>query len=420
MNYQDVTDYIYNLQRFGIKLGLTNITHLLELIGNPQKNYKTILVGGTSGKGSTVAMISSILQEAGFRVGTFTSPHLSSFTERIIVNKKRIPEKDVVRIINEIKPAMDEMEKDPRFQHPTFFEVTTALAFKYFSEQKVDFAVLEVGMGGRLDATNVVDSLVSVITNVYLEHTKYLGNTVKKIAREKAGIIKNNGMLITSTEDDEVFSLFKKICEEKNSRIFRVRGKIKYKIPLLGDHQLWNASAAVGAIESLKFHDITIPEGAIKNGLKNVKWPGRLEIIQRKPLVVLDCAKDPVAMRKLKEALANFKYDKLILVISISSDKDIQSMMNEIVPISDFVLITKHKVMGRGTDPKILAKKVKKHSKDFMIIEDVKDAVKKGLSLSGNKDMMLVTGSLFTVGEARELWFKEVNLGWGREFNEAP
>jgi dihydrofolate synthase/folylpolyglutamate synthase len=443
MDYQDVTHYLYSLNILGGKLGLERVKKLLELLGNPQENFKSILVGGTNGKGSTVAMISSILQEAGYRIGTFTKPHLSSFTERIVVNGKKISEDDVIRIVEKIKITIERMKKDPNFEHPTFFEIVVAITLLYFKEQKVDFAVLEVGMGGRLDATNTVNPLVSIITNVSLEHTKILGDTVLKIAKEKAGIIKQDGILVTATSDEEVFSLFKEICKEKNSRIFRIEEnnfekissdingqEFKLKgldknydlyIPLLGNHQLMNVATAIEAIESLKFHNIRIPKKAIKEGLKNVKWPGRLEIIQKNPLVVLDCAKDPFAMKNLKEAvLENFNHEKLILVISISNDKDYRSMMDYIVPISDLVILTKHKVMNRGIDPKILAEDVKKHSKDFIIVEDVKDAVKKSLSLSKNNDMILVTGSLFTVGEAREIWFKEVDVRWGRELNETP
>lgn len=445
MNYQQVTDYLYSLKLLGIKLGLESVKSLLESMGNPQNKFKSILVGGTNGKGSNVAMIASILKEAGYKVGIFTKPHLSSFTERIVINNERIPEEDVVRLVEYVKSAIENIKKDPDFRHPTFFEVTTAIAFKYFEEKEVDFAVLEVGMGGRLDAVNVVDPLISVITNISLEHTKVLGDTVLKIAREKAGIIKQNGILITATEDDKVFSLFKKICEDKKSRIFRVGEDIKFEevdfdingqtfnikvfdrnyenlcTPLLGVHQLFNASSAIGAIEALKIRGIHIKEESIKLGLKKVKWPGRVEIVQKNPLVVLDCAKDPVAMKKLKEAvLKYFKYDKLILVIGISSDKDINSMMNEIVPISDFVVVTKHKIMDRGTDTKLLAELVRKYSKDYTIVEDVKDAVKKALSLAGEKVMVLVTGSLFSVGEAREIWYKEVDLKWGRGLNESP
>jgi dihydrofolate synthase/folylpolyglutamate synthase len=389
-------------------------------------------------------MISSILQEAGYKVGMFTKPHLSSFTERIVVDGKQIPEKDVIRIVGEIKSTIKKMEKDHNFEQPTFFEVVVAIMFEYFREQKVDFAVLEVGMGGRLDATNIVNTLVSVITNVSLEHTKILGDTILKIAKEKAGIIKNNGILVTATENEEVFSLFKGISKERNSKIFHVDGNVELNkissdingqefrlkglnktydlyIPLIGDHQLMNAAAAVGAVESLKFNKIIIPEEAIEEGLKKVKWPGRIEIMQKNPLVVLDCAKDPDSMKKLKAAiLENFNYEKLILVISISNDKDYQSMLSNIVPISDFVVITRHKVMNRGTDPKILAEEVKKYSKNFVIVDDVKDAVEKGLSIADKKDMVLITGSLFTVGEARDFLRKEADTKWGRELNEMP
>jgi len=430
---------------FGGKLGLSRVVRLLQLMGNPEKKFKSVIVGGTNGKGSTVAIIFSILREAGYKVGMFTKPHLSSFTERIIVNNKRIDEESVVKIIEEIRNKIEIMKKDLAFEHPTFFEVVIALTFRYFEQQKVDFAVLEVGMGGRLDATNVVDPLVSVITNVSLEHTKILGDTVLKIANEKAGIIKQNGILITATEDDEVFSLFKKICEEKKSKIYRVGQDITFEklnsdisgqnfkvksifndyenlyIPLLGDHQLVNACCAIAAVECLRFNDIIILPDIIEKGLRTVKWPGRLEIIQEKPLVVLDSAKDPLAMRKLKDAVQkNFKYKKLILVISISSDKDIHSMLSEIVPISDFVILTRHKVMKRAANPELLSLMVEEYSKDFIVIDNVKDAVREALSRANKKDMILVTGSLFTVGEARELWYKHGDVRWGRELNETP
>jgi len=430
---------------FGGKLGLSRVVRLLQLMGNPEKKFKSVIVGGTNGKGSTVAIIFSILREAGYKVGMFTKPHLSSFTERIIVNNKRIDEESVVKIIEEIRNKIEIMKKDLAFEHPTFFEVVIALTFRYFEQQKVDFAVLEVGMGGRLDATNVVDPLVSVITNVSLEHTKILGDTVLKIANEKAGIIKQNGILITATEDDEVFSLFKKICEEKKSKIYRVGQDITFEklnpdisgqnfkvksifndyenlyILLLGDHQLVNACCAIAAVECLRFNDIIILPDIIEKGLRTVKWPGRLEIIQEKPLVVLDSAKDPLAMRKLKDAVQkNFKYKKLILVISISSDKDIHSMLSEIVPISDFVILTRHKVMKRAANPELLSLMVEEYSKDFIVIDNVKDAVREALSRANKKDMILVTGSLFTVGEARELWYKHGDVRWGRELNETP
>lgn len=438
MGYEEVTSWIFGLKRFDSKPSLKHIRHLLKLMGNPYKRYKTILVGGTSGKGSTAKMIASVLQEAGYKVGIFTKPHLSSYTERIVVDDKKIPEGEVVRLVNNIKPFMDRMSADPNSRHPTFFEVTTAIALEYFARKNADFAVLEVGMGSNLDATNVVDPLVSVITNVYLEHTKILGKTVEEIARKKAGIIKRDGILVTATDNEKVFELFKRICKRKNSRLFRVGEDIKLKklsssidgqtfqvrgmkgnfdnmyTGLLGNHQTLNAATAIGTIEALGYHDINIPKRAVFEGLKKVKWPGRLEIMQKRPLVVLDCAKDPTAARKLKEAMLDeFEYDKLILVVSISSDKDIQSMIGEMAPMADHVIITRHKVMGRAADPARIAAEVKKHSKPFVIMESVKDGVRKALLMANKNDMVCVTGSVFTVGEARELWHKEVNFRLG-------
>ena len=203
--------------------------HLLSLIGDPQDDFRSVHVTGTNGKGSTTKMVASILSEGGFRVGMFTSPHLFTFTERIQVNDSQIPVDDVLRLVNLIKPLCEEMETDRGLRHPTFFEIITAMGFKHFSEQGVDFAVLEVWMGGRLDATNVVKSLVSIITNVSLEHTEVLGDTVLEIAEKKAGIVKEGGVLVTATQDDEVYTLFEDICADIGSRIFRVGTNITFE-----------------------------------------------------------------------------------------------------------------------------------------------------------------------------------------------
>jgi dihydrofolate synthase/folylpolyglutamate synthase len=295
----------------------------------------------------------------------------------------------------------------------------------------VDFAVLEAGMGGRLDATNVVHSLVSVITNVSLEHTSVLGRTVLEIAEKKAGIIKEGGVLITATQDDYVFRLFKEICERTGSRIFRVGKDIRFRklssslegqsfqlngllngldelfIPFLGDHQLLNAASAVGAVEALSFHGITISRKAIEEGLRRTRWPGRLEIMRRHPMVVLDCAKDVEAARAVKEALlGEFTYGRLIAVVSISSDKNIPAMIEEIAQAADLFVITAHRVMERAADQSIIAKEVEKQSKPYEIVDDVKDAVRRGMELAGEEGMVIVVGSIFLVGEARELWFE--------------
>jgi len=431
MDYKESLEWLFGIQRFGSRMGLEIISHLLGLLGNPQKKFRSIHITGTSGKGSTTAMIASILEAEDYKAGRFIKPHLSSFTERITINEQEISPEEVVRLLNEARPLVEQMAHDPRLRHPTFFEVVTAIGFKYFAEQKVDFAVLEAGMGGELDATNVVHALVSVITNVSLEHTEVLGNTVLEIARNKGGIIKEGGALITATEDEEVFDLFKEMCEQRHSRIFRVGRDIRFKklssnlegqsfqldglvygfdklfIPLLGDHQLLNAASAVGAVEALSFHGITASKRAIEEGLRKVKWPGRLEIMQRQPLVVLDAAKDAEAARVVKEALLKeFTYDKLIMVVSISSDKNIPAMIEQFAQAADYFVIAAHGVMERAAEPSLIAKEVEKHAKPYEIVPDVKAAVKRAMELAGKDDMVCVIGSVFLVGEAREIWFK--------------
>ncbi|MFP3951972.1 MAG: bifunctional folylpolyglutamate synthase/dihydrofolate synthase [Candidatus Bathyarchaeia archaeon] len=434
-DYRDVVEWVFGLHRFGSRPGLANIRHLLSLLGDPQNNFRSVHVTGTNGKGSTTAFIASILESAGYKVGLFTSPHLSSFTERIRVNGEEIPPSDVVRILSRIRPLAEGMMKtggdETGLRHPTFFEVITAAGFEYFSEKDVDFAVLEAGMGGRLDATNVVDALVSVITNVGLEHTEVLGDTVLEIAEKKVGIIKKGGVLVTATADDEVFSLFREVCRSKGSRIIRVDEDIRYRrlsaslegqslrveglnntypmlhTGLLGKHQLRNAATAVGAIEALGVQGVDISPEAVKEGVRRTRWPGRLEVVQRSPLVVLDCAKDADAARAVKEAIMDdFVYDRLIAVVSISSDKHIPGMIGELAQAVDTFILTAHGVMGRAAESTKLAREVERNSRPYIVVEDVREAVQKGIEMAEEGDMVLVTGSVFLVGEARERWFK--------------
>jgi dihydrofolate synthase/folylpolyglutamate synthase len=427
MNYDEAVEWLFSIRRLGAERTLEPVYGLLKPLGDPYKSFKSIHVTGTNGKGSTSAMIASILRAAGYKVGLFTSPHLMEFTERIVVDGEQIPRADVVRLLERIRPIVEELHKGPEPIRPLFFDIVTAMAFKYFKEVCVDFAVLEVGMGGRLDATNVVQPLVSVITNVSLEHTEVLGNTVLEIAREKGGIIKPGGVLVTATQDDEVYALFKEICGRLGSRIFRVgkditfrkgisslegqslrikglRGSYDLFTPLLGDHQLLNASAAVGAVEALSFSGVDVPAEAIARGLREVRWPGRLEVMQRRPLVVLDSAKDAEAMRALKEAVKGFRHRRLIVVVSISSDKNIPLMIGYLTEVADRFIVTTHSVMGRAARPNIIVDEVTRHGKPCEVIAGVDEAVDRAISLAGEDDMVLVTGSVFLVGEARRRW----------------
>ena len=304
MNYQESLRYIEETHKFGVRLGLDNIAKLLELLGNPQDKLKIIHVAGTNGKGSTCSFISTILTESGYKVGLYTSPFLETFTERIRVNGINIPEEDVARIVTIIKSKIEQMVSEG-YSYPTEFEIVTAMAFYYYCEQKVDFVALEVGLGGRYDATNVIkNSEVSVITSISLDHIGILGDTVEKIAYEKGGIIKENGTTLVYDQSEEVKNVIKQICKENNATYIEAKfDDIKVKqsdiysqtydciidgekyedleIKLIGEHQINNSILALNTIKYLKEkHNLNITEDTIKKGLINTKWPGRIEKIK--------------------------------------------------------------------------------------------------------------------------------------------
>jgi len=369
------------------------------------------------------------LHEAGYTVGIFTSPHLSRFSERIRIDKKEIAKNDVLSLIKEIKKHCEMMTKKSQENHPTFFEFVTAMAFMYFKRKNVDFVVLEVGLGGRLDSTNVVEPLVSVITNVTKDHTDVLGKDLVQIAKEKAGIIKQNSIFITASNEPEVLSIFKKKCMEMKTKMYNVNDFfIKQKeasldgltfdiktssryyrnlfIKLLGRHQIVNTAVAIAVSEILNKFGIT--EDDIKKGLSKTEWPGRMEIVSKKPLIIFDSAHNLDAIEKLKDTFTSniFNYDKMILILAISSNKDIEKIVTTIVPLADIVIITKHDVKDRSADQNKIREYVD-NSKETIIISTVKEALNKAMKIAGDNDVICVTGSLFTVGEAREAWFNK-------------
>ena len=423
--YRKSLDYLYHLEKFGMIFGLTQVERILNAVGNPHKEIQAIHVGGTNGKGSTAAMMGSILQREGYRVGLYTSPHLIRFTERIKVNGKEIEEDEVAALTRWMKKEIESAGIVPPF---TFFDFTTAMALHYFNQKLVDLAILEVGLGGRLDSTNVVDPLISVVTNVAKDHEEYLGKTILKIAKEKAGIIKKRRPFITAASQPRVLRLFSKICQEKRSPYFRVGKEFRYvrtgdgdfdyeglnrklwgvHLNLKGSHQVINATAALGAMEVLENLGYRVSTEALVDGLREVEWPGRLEMVSASPRVILDGAHNPAGVLALKESLKKeFQYQHLILLVGIMKDKNSRSMLHLLAPLADHIILTKPHT-DRATPPPLLKKTLGWNGKNAEVEEDLKKAIDRGLSLTREEDLLCITGSLYTVGEARAYFLSKM------------
>lgn len=427
MKFEEALNWLYGFEKFGIKLGLERISHIAERLGNPQNKYKIIHVAGTNGKGSVCKFSASILNSGGYKVGVYLSPHLQRFSERIVVDNKEISENEFVLLVDKIKPIVNEMIKNDCT--PTFFEIVTAIAFQYFSNKGVDFAVIEVGLGGKYDATNIVEPVVSVITNITLEHTDILGKTIKDIALQKAGIVKDDVAVVTAAKRDAL-KVIKNVAKERNASVYVVderRWKRTYcgeegqefvvkgdltdysvKTSMLGKHQGENIALAIVSIENLQMNGVYIPEASIIDGVAKAANPGRLEIVKHEPLVLLDGAHNPDGMRTLRMTLdEDFEYDKLILVLGILSDKDIPSMLSIIVPVADTIVVTKSH-NSRAYEPSKLKEMVEKYGyeKRVVVKDQIPDALKYAESIAKKNDLICVNGSLFTVGEAREYLVK--------------
>jgi dihydrofolate synthase/folylpolyglutamate synthase len=423
MKFEESLNWLYGFEKFGIKLGLERISHIAEKLGNPQGNYKIIHVAGTNGKGSVCKFLASILSGGGYKVGVYLSPHLQRFSERIVVDGKEISDDEFISLVDKIKPIVDEMIKNDNT--PTFFEIVTAIAFQYFSDKGVDFAVIEVGLGGKYDATNIVSPMVSVITNITLEHTEILGKTIKDIALQKAGIIKDNVAVVTAAKGDAL-KVIKQVAKEKKSQVyvidekrwnraycdtegqeFVIKGDLtdySVKTAMLGKHQGENIALAIASIENLQMNGIYIPEASIIDGIAKATNPGRLEVVKHEPLILLDGAHNPDGMRTLRTTLdEDFDYDKLILVLGILSDKDISSMLSIIVPVADIIAVTKSQ-NSRACEPYKLKEMIDKsgHRKKIVVKDQIPDAIKYAESIAKKNDLICATGSLFTVGEVRK------------------
>jgi dihydrofolate synthase / folylpolyglutamate synthase len=417
MEYNEIIDYILQMERFGIKLGLSNITKFLSNIGNPHEGYPMIHVAGTNGKGSTVAIMEAILIAAGFRVGVYTSPHLVDFRERIKINGRMIEKKFVTDFFG---ANLKKIESLPI----TFFETITALAFAYFKEERVDVALIETGMGGRLDATNVISPKVTVITNVESEHTKWLGFKVRQIAFEKAGIIKSGVPVVTAAQNFDARNVIRQVCQQNKCKLISIFDETQWviksinrdgseldiftrsnkyynlRLALPGRHQMENAICALIGVELLEQQTGLKSSGAaVAAGFRNVKWEGRLQRISESPEIILDVAHNPAALTRIREYFKEFYANKRIIAIfGILSDKDYHKMLKELDSIAEVIILTRP-MTDRAADPNLLAEDIAKIHSNFQVIPIVRDAFQSAKELCKPDEVILVTGSHYTVGE---------------------
>ncbi len=448
IKYNEALDYLYSFIDYSLqrsfryapeKFNLERMRSLVKELGNPQQAYPSIHVAGTKGKGSVSALCASALREAGYQVGFYSSPHLHDYAERIQINGKPIPHADLVRIIAEIKPFVEAIPE------LTTFEITTALAFYYFAQQKVTAAVFEVGLGGRLDATNVILPEVSVITSLSYDHTHLLGNTLAEIAGEKAGIIKPGVPAVFSPQKDEARLVLEKIAAERSSPVIQVGKDYLYSpqahsldgqaiyiwerseqdkadafldqrntdswkprylnISLLGQHQAENAATAYAALKTADRYGLSIDEVAIEKGFGSVSWPGRFEILRPEPPVIVDSAHNRDSALKLRLTLDEyFPGRPVVLIFGASEDKDIEGMFTELLPRVQNVIATKS-VHPRAIDPHKLVELAHKHGCGARIAQDIETALSEALHLAGGEAIVLAAGSIFVAAAVREVWF---------------
>ncbi len=415
--YDEALRWLFKLQRFGVKLGLDNMRELLGHLGNPHEKFRSVHVAGTNGKGSVCTFLSSALKEAGFKVGMYTSPHVLRYNERMQINGEEITDERMMEYINRSRPIAERMGEESAVNHPTFFEFTTAIGFSYFADEDVDIAVVEVGMGGRLDATNVIVPEVAVITHLALEHTEHLGKTLERIAKEKAGIIKPIVPVVSAEENPVV----RKICEERGSELTVVEEEYPYErisfdtsgqrlwigepsrefeIPLLGSYQLQNAVTAYAVLDLLQKGEHDVPAEAIRRGFANAKWPARLEVVRKNPTVIIDSSHNPDGMRSLKDALLETtKKDRITFVVGVMSDKDVSPMLEAIAPVAGRIICTKPDYW-RAMDPEEIAREAKRLVNDVEVVPSVPEAIERAISLSDDDDVVCITGSIFMAGDA--------------------
>lgn len=431
--YQATLDYLYKYVDYSLvrnfhnspgKFDLTRMGILAAALGNPHKRYPVIHVAGTKGKGSVSAFCASALHAAGYKIGLYTSPHLHDFSERIVVNAQPISPDNVIALVDLCKPVV------AAIPDVTWFEYTTMLAFLYFAQQEVDVAVIEVGLGGRLDATNIVTPDVAVITSISYDHMAVLGDTLTQIATEKAGIIKHDVPVVISPQVDEAQKVITQISKERNASIYQVGVDYQFKllsrsfegqtfkiwarldpkkttrleIPLLGRHQVENAAVAYTAIQVLKQTDLAINAESIRKGFAKTVWPGRFEIVRRNPPIVLDCAHNPDSAHRLRQTLDDFFPDlPIILLFGASEDKNVTGMFTELLPRVRQCFATQS-IHPRAMSPAHLKELAKQFRVPVTSVSTVEEALDEALLAAGEDGLLLVTGSIFVVAGVKEAW----------------
>jgi len=432
-SYQEALDYIYSFidyesqprPRDPVHYDLRRIDELLDLLGNPHLKARTVHIAGSKGKGSVAAMMASALTSSGYTTGLFTSPHLLVFNERMRVDGNLITDSEVTTLVKKLKPAVTAVNEKATYGRLTTFELITALSFCFFELKGADFQVIEVGLGGRLDATNVVQPQVCVITAISYDHTEVLGNTLTEIATEKAGIIKPGITVISSPQAEETEIVIKKACRENQAELIKVGSDVTWQrlnfdssqqslmvkgrldnyelsIPLLGQHQLENATTAVAALEALSQKGFHISGYSIAAGLSRVRWPGRLQVLNHRPMVVIDGAHNPDSAIRLRQALEQyFNFNKAILIIGTSADKDIVGMISGLLPLFDSAIATRS-IHPRSLPTDAVAAELRRQGIETQERDDISTALPLALNMAGENDLICVTGSLFVVAGAIE------------------
>jgi dihydrofolate synthase/folylpolyglutamate synthase len=433
MDYQQAIDYINSYTDYE-KIGmphdpafydLRRVDELLSLLGDPQKKAGSVHITGTNGKGSVAIMIAYALTAAGYPTGLYTSPHLHSWRERIRIDGEMISEAELAKLVSDLRLYVEEVNERATYGELTTFEFLTCMAFAYFGQKGVKFQVLEVGMGGKFDATSVITPMVAIITTIGLDHTDVLGDTIAQIAAEKCGIIKPESTVVISPQPTEAAEVIEKTCAERGAKLITVgkdvswqalesgldgqrfevkgrKGSYELFLPILGEHQLINAATAVAALEVLAEKGFELPAESIAQGLAKIEWPGRFQVLRRNPPLVVDGAHNIDAARSLKKALKQyFDFEKAILVMGASDDKNIKGVIAELVPLFDRVIVTRSR-HPRAMAPAPLAAEFARHGIKVRIAEDVPTALSQALNMAGEKDLVCLAGSLFIVGEAIE------------------